>query len=165
MPRKAQVSTEYLVIMAVVLVIALVVVYLVGGFSSFGGASLLTQSQQYWATQTPIAITAAKTYYDGSNSHLTLQLTNQGVNQIVLISIAAQNVNSGYTTLNIININGLATIFPGQTMTLDDSGSGGSVACSSTGTTVHYTITFIYNQGAISTIKEIGAIPLALTCS
>ena len=45
--KKGQVSTEYLVILAVVLVIALVVVYLVSQGTGLGGGITESQSQSY----------------------------------------------------------------------------------------------------------------------
>ena len=45
---KGQVSTEFLVIMAIGLVIALVLVYLLGGFAGMGAGTVQTQSMQAW---------------------------------------------------------------------------------------------------------------------
>ena len=54
---KAQGATEYLVLLAVVLIVALVSVALLGFFPGMAGDSQITQSQTYWLSASPIAIT------------------------------------------------------------------------------------------------------------
>ncbi len=54
--KKAQGSTEYLVIIVVVLVIALIVIGLLGGFTGFGSSANIQQSQTYWKGTTPFSV-------------------------------------------------------------------------------------------------------------
>jgi len=56
---KAQGATEYLVLLAVVLIVALVSVALLGFFPGMASDSQVAQSQMYWQSATPIAITEA----------------------------------------------------------------------------------------------------------
>ena len=53
---KAQGATKYLVLLAVVLIVALVSVALLGFFPGMASDSQITQSQMYWRSATPIAI-------------------------------------------------------------------------------------------------------------
>jgi len=48
MDRKAQASTEYLVLLAIVIVVAVVVAGLLGNFLSFGGETSDRSSKLYW---------------------------------------------------------------------------------------------------------------------
>ena len=80
---KGQVSTEYLVILAVVLVIALVVVYLVGGFSGLGAGSIETQSKNYWGSTAPFAIKAFK----ASGTALDLEVQNNDLDRLTITDI------------------------------------------------------------------------------
>ena len=45
---KAQGSSEYLILLAVVLIVAMVAIALIGGFVDLGAGSMETQSKQYW---------------------------------------------------------------------------------------------------------------------
>jgi hypothetical protein len=53
---KAQGATEYLVLLAVVLIVALVSVALLGFFPGMAQDAQITQSQSYWQSASPIAI-------------------------------------------------------------------------------------------------------------
>jgi len=57
MQIRAQGATEYLVLLAVVLIVALVSVALLGFFPGMASDAQLTQSQMYWKSASPIAIT------------------------------------------------------------------------------------------------------------
>ena len=54
---KAQGATEYLVLLAVVLIVALVSVALLGFFPGMASDAQMTQSKAYWSSASPIAIT------------------------------------------------------------------------------------------------------------
>src|SRR3989338_1323557 len=77
---KAQVSTEYLVILAVVLVIALVVVYLVSQGTSLGGGIVDSQSQAYWKGVGPLAINN----FRASGTGLQLEIQNNAQETVTL---------------------------------------------------------------------------------
>jgi len=53
---RAQGATEYLVLLAVVLIVALVSVALLGFFPGMASDAQITQSQTYWQSATPVAI-------------------------------------------------------------------------------------------------------------
>ncbi len=148
--KKGQVSTEYLVILAVVLVVALVVVYLVGGFSGLGASSLETQSKNYWAGASPFSI---KTY-KMSGTTIDLELTNNDLEQLTVtdISVAGTSVYSTSTAYN-----------SGESKTV--SGTLGS-SCGASGTPFTYSnVSITYTKGSITGLKEVGSKPLVGKCS
>ncbi len=59
-PKKGQGSTEYLVALVVVLVIAVIAIALLGGFTPFGTQTTIEQSQAYWQGATPFSIEEAQ---------------------------------------------------------------------------------------------------------
>jgi hypothetical protein len=148
--KKGQVSTEYLVILAIVLVIALVVVYLVGGFAGMGVGTLETQSQQAWGTAAPFSITILKQ----SGTTLELELRNNDVNTLTLtdISMDGASVFSNSTLFT----SGEKKVVTATTAT----------ACGSTGAFFsHENVIITYDKGDIAGKTEVGPRPLIGKCS
>jgi hypothetical protein len=77
---KAQGATEYLVLLAVVLIIALVSVALLGFFPGMASDAQLTQSQMYWRSATPIEIvdSSARAYSVDGTTYLYFRFKNSG---------------------------------------------------------------------------------------
>ena len=148
--KKGQVSTEYLVILAIVLVVALVVVYLVGGFAGMGAGTMETQSQQAWATAAPFSITILKQ----SGTILEMEIQNNDVDTLILTDISMDGalVYSTPTTFasgskQVIN----------ATMT---------TSCGSTGASfTHENVIITYDKGGISGKTEVGTRSLMGRCS
>ena len=87
---KGQGSTEYLVLLAVVLVVALVAVGLLGFFPGMATDAKMTQSDSYWKGARPFAII----------EHAMVAATNNG-------TIVVQNMDSsGTVTLDSITLVG-----------------------------------------------------------
>jgi len=61
-------ATEYLVLLAVVLIVALVSVALLGFFPGMASDAQITQSQMYWQSATPIAIVEASARVSDGNA-------------------------------------------------------------------------------------------------
>jgi hypothetical protein len=150
---RGQVSTEYLVILAVVLVVALVVVYLVGGFSILGSGSLATQSRDYWGSTSPLAITAVKV---ASPNSVALQVANDGMQPLTLTEIDLVNSSIGITT-TLLN--------PGQSTVLSGTLPAGVSNCTTGQPFTYNNVTLYYTTGTISAIKETGIKGLVGTCS
>lgn len=78
---RAQGATEYLVLLAVVLIIALVGIALLGFFPGTAGDAQIVQSEAYWRSTSPVAISewAARCFgtYDGS-TRVYMRLKNNG---------------------------------------------------------------------------------------
>jgi len=60
-------ATEYLVLLAVVLIVALVSVALLGFFPGMASDAQMTQSQAYWSGASPVAITEWNAFYSVGN--------------------------------------------------------------------------------------------------
>lgn len=147
---KGQVSTEYLVILAIVLVVALVVVYLVGGFSGLGSGSLEAQSKSYWGSVSPLAIKS----YKVSGTSMQLDMVNNDLEQVTItdVSVGGASVFSTSTVLN----SGADTVI---SATL-------AATCGAAGTPFTYSnVTITYNKGSITALKETGSKPLVGKCS
>ena len=86
---RAQGATEYLVLLAVVLVIALVAIALLGFFPGMSGDTQETQSKMYWQSATPVSIVvgAAKIYASSGETYLYLRFKNAGLHPIRIIGI------------------------------------------------------------------------------
>ncbi|MEW6722251.1 MAG: class III signal peptide-containing protein [Candidatus Micrarchaeota archaeon] len=150
MIRKGQVSTEYLVILAVVLVVALVVVYLVGGFSGLGASSLETQSKNYWGSASPFAIKNFR--YAGTA--LDLELSNNDLERLTITDISVDGASVFSTSTAFTS---------GESKLLNASVAA---ACGSAGTP--YTLNNVvitYTKGSVTGLKEVGAKPLVGRCS
>ena len=65
---RAQGATEYLVLLAVVLIVALVSVALLGFFPGMASDAQMTQSKTYWSSASPIAITDISGRYISSSA-------------------------------------------------------------------------------------------------
>jgi hypothetical protein len=69
--KKGQVSTEYLIILAIVIVIAVMVVFVLKDFLSTGSSVSESQSRSTWAVATPFSVSSQK--YSGSRLDLQMQ--------------------------------------------------------------------------------------------
>jgi uncharacterized protein (UPF0333 family) len=150
MIKKGQVSTEYLVILAVVLVVALIVVYLVGGFSGLGAGSLETQSKNYWGSTSPVAIKNFK----ASGTDIDFELANNDLDQITItdISIGGVSVFSTSTSFNSGEVKAVAGTL--------------AVACGAAGTPFTYDdVTITYDKGTLTDLVQTGTKPLVGKCS
>lgn len=147
--KKGQISTEYLVIMAVILVIALVVVYLMSQSTGVATSTLETQSQAYWKTASPLAITG----FSASGTTLTLAVLNTAPETITLTQLSG----SGVTTFST------ATPFPpGNTQVIRATLTS---SCSSGSRYSVDNVTLTYSQGSIIGKTFIGQKSFTGSCS
>jgi len=89
MEARGQGATEYLVLLAVVLIVALVSVALLGFFPGMASDAQITQSQAYWRGAQPIAITetGASVWKGSSTTYLYLRIRNNGAYPIRITGI------------------------------------------------------------------------------
>ncbi len=148
--KKGQVSTEYLIILAVVLVVALVVVFLVGGFSGLGSGSLETQSKTYWGGASPFAITTVK----ASATTLQVNMVNNDLEKLTLTDISVDG-SSVFSTSTVFN-SGQSVVLTGTL----------PATCGAAGSPFSYgNVTITYTKGTITGLKEVGAKGLLGKCS
>jgi len=86
---RGQGATEYLVLLAVVLIVALVSVALLGFFPGMASDSQRTQSEMYWKSAQPIAITewAAKVFVGDGATYPYLRVRNNGAYPIRITGV------------------------------------------------------------------------------
>lgn len=116
-------ATEYLVLLAVVLIVALVSVALLGFFPGMASDAQQTQSQTYWKSASPIAITelAAWGTQNAPAGRVIpyIRLRNTGAYPITVTKILGIN-STNYITqaylwnLNETNFSSYLTLAPGE---------------------------------------------------
>jgi len=119
---KGQGATEYLVLLAVVLIVALVSVALLGFFPGMAQDSKITQSKMYWSGASPISIqeAGARAYNDisGNYTHTYFRIRNNGMYPISLTKILAGNTSISYVWTGgwapDVLLNGRVRMAPGE---------------------------------------------------
>ncbi|MEM3431441.1 MAG: hypothetical protein QXT72_00815 [Candidatus Micrarchaeia archaeon] len=97
--KKGQATIEYLVLLAVAIIIALVIFAFMGWIPGFAGSLKERQVKLYWSSQYPIQIREYKFFNDSNNGNLTLQVQNVADYQINIIGFSAGNVSNNTTYL------------------------------------------------------------------
>ncbi len=151
MNMKGQGTTEYLIILAVIIVIALVVVGVMGWFPGLATGITESQSRAYWKSSAPIAITDWQV--TSTATEATFSLQNLTTDKIQVTEITVDNTAMGIMDANLAagDTNGAVT------------GSTG-IACSS-GSSYQYDVSIAYNVvGGIQGKTQTGQKPLIGTC-
>lgn len=136
MDRRAQTATEYLVILGVVIIIALIVVGVLGGFPQFGSSGRTRGEDAYWQ-QADIGI-VEHSFGDLATS-MRLKLRNNLQKDILIASVALGTASFGTTTV----FSNEVLIPAGTTYVIDSSNYATGVDCSA-GTTYAYDVTMTY---------------------
>lgn len=158
--KKGQGATEYLVLLAVVLIVAMVAIALLGFFPGLAGDAKKTQSDAYWRGEArPFAILE----HSQTGGTLTVVLQNVEAEQrsLALINISGQGATftSNSTVLNNTN-----QYFPaGEKRTFAIVGTSNCTASS----TYEYQVTLVYNNSdnTITNQRQYGAKTLVGKCS
>jgi len=155
--KKGQATIEYLVLLAVAIIIALVIFAFMGWVPGFAGSLKERQVRLFWSSQFPIQIRDYKVTPTGSE--FTLQ--NVGDSKIQIMNISANGVSD--TSLDPTG-NG-AQLTAGQAVVFK---STGTLNCSDSGAGNVYELTNItigYNViGGIQNMIEGGDRPLTGRC-
>lgn len=145
---RGQGTTEYLIILAIVIVIALVVVGVLGGFPSLGAGVSEGTSKTYWAGTSPLAITE----WQVSTTTGTLVVKNLTANTIVLTDL-----NWGGLAINITDVN----VGAGSTVNVGDT----SIECGvQVGQSFSKTLAYTYNTTNLTGQKFTGIQPVVGQC-
>jgi len=97
---RGQGATEYLVLLAVVLIVALVSVALLGFFPGMASDAQITQSQMYWSSTSPITVVEGIARYSaswGTNSPTYLRFRNNGAYPIRITKLIG-GTNASFTS-------------------------------------------------------------------
>ena len=154
---RGQGATEYLVILSVVLVVALVVLSLIGGFFPQAGGLSNTQSRSYWLSAQPFGIgDAAQT----GQSNISLVVQNNLAQELVLSSVNL-SFRGGASF-----INNSQTIFTaGQKRVMVIGGSPSMPTCTGrTGQAYLYMVRFVYDDDPLIGKVQASETPLAVIC-
>jgi len=156
--KKGQGATEYLVLLAVVLIVALVAMALLGFFPGLSTDAKISQSDSYWqGVARPFAITESA--QSSTSSNLIMVVENRDADQRVLtqIQVSGTGVATNYT------VTGNSRYFSAGekrtfTIPLSENCTAGSV--------YEYKINFNYTNadGTIAKV-QIGDKPLMGKCS
>ena len=149
---KGQATIEYIVLLAVVLIIALVVFGLVGWVPELGGSLRERQSRTYWQSLWPLAIKD----YKGSSSGLTLLIQNVADSKIEITKIYAEGDS---TTISSY------TLKPGESKQYEVTHA--EVKCNTAGETFEYSnvsIEYDVSNGISGNLLS-GSRPLIGTCT
>jgi len=150
----AQGAIEYLVVLAVVMVIALVAVALVSSGILGAGDTKISESETYWRGATPIGMLQLAAGAGGNKS----VLQNNGHETITVLSITITQTPAGAVLAN----NTPLPISPGQKKVIDLAGSGTacpSNAISDFGVTITYT-----DSSGLGTKVQKGSRPITVRC-
>ena len=128
---RAQGATEYLVLLAVVLIVALVSVALLGFFPGMASDAQATQSKTYWASAQPIAITewAAMSFSASTSQDTTmpyLRLRNNGAYPIRITKVLGGDGRyiANFYNGSVISIADYFYLAPGEENYLADTNWG-----------------------------------------
>ena len=129
--KKGQSSTEYLIILAVVIIIALIVVGVLGGIPGVGKSAGSRSSAAYWSS-TDVAITDYAADAGGDSN--TLKIRNNLRNEITVTNVA-------FGSTNIVTTD--QTVVSGETknMTVDSH-----IDCGDAGDGFSYDVTLTYTD-------------------
>ena len=149
--KKAQGTTEYLIILSVIIVIALVVVGVMGWFPGLGTQITEQQSRAYWQSTNPIAIIAWNIDTTGG-AGTDLVLRNQSINEITIIDITLDGAT--------LNLGAPIMITGGSQAILTD----GAVSCPTTGSPYSFEVGITYDISGLSGVTQVGSKPLVGIC-
>ncbi len=149
---KGQGAAEYLILLAIVLVVALVGILLLGGFTATGGDARDAQSVQYWSgVATPFAITQ----WTQIGNTLYMTMANRANDRYILRQIVMGNVT--------VDLGAGWSVGPQSVKNISISGLQ---ACNQTTyDSFSYNVSFYYDSESISNHSQIGVKPLAGKCS
>jgi len=94
--KKGQGATEYLVLLAVVLIVALVAISLLGFFPGIAGGTQMTQSRSYWSG-TAYPFTIVDWQFTSTTANLTIR--NMDSRSITLTALTLNSTGTANTTL------------------------------------------------------------------
>jgi hypothetical protein len=149
MYRRGQGSTEYLVLLAVALIVALVAIALLGWFPGVSGDTRESQSRSYWSGAQPFSILE----YKANSTSLVLTMRNERSEKLTLQDMTVDGADVAVAV----------TEFKGGeektvTVTLP-------ATCGTVGDLFEYDLTIEYDTSTIPGIIQTGARPLIGKCS
>ncbi len=154
---KGQLSTEYLVILAVVVIVALIVVTVLGGFIDIGAGAGVQASKSYWRGA-DIGLLNWKVALAGSSSYFTVRNNLDYTIQITSFTVDGVTVIGGGGGMVSLTLN------PGQSRTVNQDIS--TCAAGSAGSPYAAAVSVIYTDvdHTIADLKFDGVKKIEGTC-
>ena len=151
--ERAQASTEYLIILAIVLTLALVVLGAFGLFPSFAYSAQTSDSSKYWSTSaSPLLIPDFKQ----TGSSLSLILSNSAPLGLTLDSVSlSTRPGTSYAASTSLPL----TLPPGGRVKLDFT----TTSCTGR-QMLSYDVNITYQASQVGGLSEHGAKPLYVQC-
>ncbi len=171
-------ATEYLILLAVVLVIAIVVVALLGFFPGTATDARMAQSKAYWdGVASPLQITDTQPLFTGTSNIICGQASKRGTRMAIMNTYTSQIT---ITTLSVGNTSTTTTsvqFCPGSggavapSITVDPGGSAlvdvitGTDYCGgANGSLGEYYVRFTYSTPYLAGQTQLGSKPLSFRC-
>jgi len=158
MNSKGQGTTEYLIILAVVIVIALVVVGVLGFVPGIGGSTTEQQSAAYWRGTAPFAILE----YDFDDTAYTFVVRNNTEQSLTLTEVTLDGPTTAASTLSVAD----TVIAAGKTASVSGTYSTAGDDCTDLGDTKQfsYDASITYNTANITGKVQVGDRPILGKC-
>ncbi|VVB57517.1 Uncharacterised protein [uncultured archaeon] len=154
---RAQGSSEYLLLLSAVLVVALVAVTLISEIFPQAGGLSNYQYQSYWRAAQPFAIAdAAQT----GTSSITVVLQNNAAHELDVNSVSLTPASGGITVTN----SSLLIFTAGQRRAVVIPGSASLPSCSGSARSVLYTVSINYDDEELTGKIQGGSLPLPADC-
>ena len=154
---KGQGATEYLVLLAVVLIVAMVAIALLGFFPGLSYDAKKSESDSYWRSARPFQV---QQHTMPANGNLTMVVGNVDSNQLKLTNIAVGG--SGYAG----NYNTTTYVASGQSTTLTINWT--TMGSCASGTVYEFNVNFSYDgtgDNPIVNQKQYGAKTILGKCA
>ena len=160
--QKGQGATEYLVLLAVVLIVAMVAIALLGFFPGLSYDAKKSEADSYWQSARPFQV---RQHAQPANGSLTLVVSNVNSDQLKITNISVSG--GGNSTINSTPGGaGALYLSGGQTASVIIAGVSG--ACAASGNVYEYTVNFTYDgtgDNPITGQKQYGAKTIIGKCS
>jgi len=157
LPLVGQGATEYLVLLAIVLIVALVSVALLGFFPGMAGDAQMTQSKAYWQSATPISIVEIHSvkYAGGSYAYspVYMRVMNSGAYPIRITKLVSGNDSIIYLNGGLGNISDYFYLAPGEEKAFATS-YGSLLPAGATELRVHFSTTIGVSVNILGGAKQ-----------
>ncbi len=132
--KKAQTATEYMIILAIVIIIALITAAVLGQIPSIGGGARARSSTAFWQSS-EIGIVAYSVADDSNNDDLIMKIRNNRKDAITMTDVKMDDI-SVYSISTVIG--------PGETRTITNESVGN--ICNNAGDSFTFEIDITYTD-------------------
>ncbi len=154
---RAQGAVEYLVILAMVLVIAVVVVSLLGLYPGQGGEMRGNEQSSYWNSAQPFGIRDTQ---QAGQASITLVLVNHAPRPLTLVSVNL-TLSPGVWFSNYTR----AEFNPGESRTIIITGNANMPDCTArSARAFSYSVSIIYDDDPLKGKLQPGSLQLSVNC-